>query len=167
MKNLTIGKIRGLQQIANQDGILTMCAMDHRGSLRSMINEESPGEVDYTEMVERKVELCSSLAEYASAVLLDPIFGAAQCISRGVLPKSTGLLISIEASGYSGQKEHRLTELLSDWSVQKIKRMGASAVKILLYYRPDLKQLASQQLDTVNMVARECIEYDLPFWWNR
>jgi tagatose 1,6-diphosphate aldolase len=41
--------------------------------------------------------------------------------------------------------------------------MGASAVKILVYYRPDLKQLASQQLDTVNMVARECIGYDLPF----
>jgi len=163
VKNLPIGKIRGLQQIANADGILAMCAMDHRGSLRSLIDEESPGEVDYAEMVERKLELCSSLAEYASAVLLDPIFGAAQCLSHGVIPKSTGLLISIEASGYSGQKEHRLTELLSNWGVEKIKRMGASAVKILVYYRPDLKQLAGQQLDTVSMVARECIEYDLPF----
>ena len=163
MKSLTVGKIRGLQQIANPDGIFAMCAMDHRGSLRSMIDEESPGEVDYKEMVERKLELCSSLAKYASAVLLDPIFGAAQCISHGVLPKSTGLLVSIEASGYSGGKEHRLTKLLSDWSVEKIKRMGASAIKILVYYRPDLKRLAGQQLDTVNMVAKECIKYDLPF----
>ena len=163
MKNLTLGKIRGLQQIANPDGILAMCAMDHRGSLRSMIDEESPGEVDYAEMVERKLELCSSLAKYASAVLLDPIFGAAQCISRGVLPKDTGLLVSIEASGYRGNKEQRLTELLGGWNVEKIKRMGASAVKILVYYRPDLKQLARQQLDTVNTVARECIEYDIPF----
>ena len=163
IKNLTIGKIRGLQQIANPDGILAVCAMDHRGSLRSLIDEESPGEIDYEEMVERKLELCSSLAKYASAVLLDPVFGVAQCLSHGVLPKSTGLLVSIEASGYSGQKEYRLTELLSNWGVEKIKRMGASAVKIMVYYRPDLKQLASQQLDTVNMVARECIEYDLPF----
>jgi len=163
MKNLTIGKIRGLQQIANPDGIFTMCAMDHRGSLRTMIDEESLGEAGYEEMVERKLELCSSLAKYASAVLLDPIFGAAQCISHGVLPRRTGLLVSIEASGYSGEKEHRLTELLSGWSVEKIKRLGASAVKILVYYRPDLKQLASQQLDTVNRVARECIKYDLPF----
>ncbi|MBI4283143.1 MAG: tagatose 1,6-diphosphate aldolase [Chloroflexi bacterium] len=163
MKNLTIGKMRGLQQIANADGILTICAMDHRGSLRSMINEENPGKVSDAEMVERKLELCSSLAEHTSAVLLDPIFGAAQCISRGVLAKTTGLLVSLEASGYSGQKEHRLTELLKDWSVEKIKRMGASAVKILLYYRPDLKQLARQQLDTVNTVAKECIEYDIPF----
>ncbi len=163
MKKLTVGKIRGLQQIANQDGILTMCAMDHRGSLRSMINEKSPEEVGYAEMVKRKLELCSSLAEYASAVLLDPIFGAAQCISSGVLPKSTGLLVSIEASGYSGGKEHRLTELLNNWNVEKIKRMGASAVKILLYYRPDLKQLAGKQLETVSTVAEQCIRYDLPF----
>jgi len=163
MKSLTIGKVRGLQQIANPDGILTMCAMDHRGSLRSMIDKEQPGEVNYEEIVKRKLELCSSLARYASAVLLDPIFGAAQCISHSILPNNTGLLISIEASGYSGEKEHRLTKLLDGWSVEKIKRMGASAVKILVYYRPDLKQLASQQLSTVNMVARECIKYDLPF----
>ncbi len=162
MKRISIGKIRGLQQIANADGIFIMCAMDHRDSLRSMINKEHPREVRYDEMVERKLELCSSLAPYASAVLLDPIFGAAQCISHGVLPKSTGLLVSIEASGYSGGAEHRLTKLLDGWSVEKIRRMGSSAVKILIYYRPDLKQLASQQLNTVNMVAMECVKYDIP-----
>ncbi len=163
MKNLTVGKIRGLQQVANSDGILTMCAMDHRGSLRSMIDAEHPGEVDYEEMVERKLELCSSLAGHSSAVLLDPMFGAAQCASRGVLPRGTGLLVSIEATGYGGGKEHRVTELLSDWSVEKIKRMGASAVKILVYYRPNFEPLSSQQLDMVNVVARECMRYDLPF----
>jgi len=163
MKRLSIGKIRGLQQIANPDGIFTICAMDHRGSLRSMIDKENPEEVDFKEMVERKIELCSTLAKCASAVLLDPIFGAAQCIGRNVLPSSTGLLVSIEASGYSGGKEHRLTRLLDGWSVEKIKRMGASAVKILVYYRPDLKQLVDEQLNTVNTIALECIKYDLPF----
>ena len=163
MKRLSIGKIRGLQRITNPDGIFTMCAMDHRGSLRSMIDEDNPEEVDSEEIIERKLELCSTLAKYASAVLLDPIFGAAQCISHSVLPNNTGLLVSIEASGYSGGKEHRLTKLLDEWSVEKIKRMGASAVKILVYYRPDLKQLASKQLNTVNTVALECIKYDLPF----
>ena len=163
MKRLSIGKIRGLQQITNPDGIFTICAMDHRGSLRRMIDEDQPGKVSYEEMVERKLELCSSLAKYASAVLLDPIFGAAQCISHGVLPNDTGLLVSIEASGYSGEKEHRLTKLLDDWNVKKIKQMGASAVKILVYYHPGLKQLASEQLSTIDAVAMECIKYDLPF----
>ena len=163
MSRLTIGKIRGLQQIANRDGIFTMCAMDHRGSLRTMIDEENPQEVDYEEMVERKLELCSSLAEHASAVLLDPLFGAAQCIGHGVLPKSTGLLVSIEASGYGGGREYRLTELLDGWNVEKVRRMGASAAKLLVYYRPDLIELAGKLLDMVDMIALECIKHDFPF----
>ncbi len=163
MKRLSIGKLRGLQQIANSDGIFTTCAMAHRSPFRPMIEEQYAQEVNYEEMVERKLELCSSLAEYASAVLLDPVFGAAQCISHSVLAGNTGLLVSLEASGYSGGQEHRLTRLLDGWGVEKIKRMGASAAKILVYYRPDLVELASQQLSTVNQVALECIEYDLPF----
>ncbi|MFC2033908.1 tagatose 1,6-diphosphate aldolase [Chloroflexota bacterium] len=163
MKKLTVGKIRGLQQIANADGILTMCAMDHRGSLKRMINKDNPDSVSYQEMLERKLELCSNLAQYASAVLLDPIFGAAQCVSRGLVPEGIGLLVSIEASGYGGGKENRLTSVLDNWGVEKIKKMGASAVKILLYYRPDLKELTNQQLNTVKKLADECIKYDIPF----
>ena len=56
MRKLSIGKIRGIQQIATPDGIFTICAMDHRGSLRSMIDKECLGEVNYEEMVERKLE---------------------------------------------------------------------------------------------------------------
>ena len=163
MKRRGIGKIRGLQQIANSDGIFIICAMDHRGSLRNMISDKRPREVSYEEMVGRKIELCSYLAESVSAVLLDPIFGAAQCISHSILPNNTGLLVSIEASGYDANKDRRLTKLLDGWNVGKIRRMGASAVKILVYYRPDLEQVATQQLNMVDEVAMECIKYDLPF----
>jgi tagatose 1,6-diphosphate aldolase len=160
---ITVGKIRGLQQLASPDGIFTICAMDHRGSFLNMINRENPEKVRYEEIVGRKVELCSCLAGSSSAVLLDPIYGAAQCISQGALPSSTGLLVSIEATGYTGERDRRRTRLLDGWSVDKIKRMGASAVKILVYYRPDLGQLARDQLDTVDSVARQCIEHDVPF----
>jgi tagatose 1,6-diphosphate aldolase len=163
MEGITVGKLRGLQQIASPDGVLTICAMDHRGSFRNMINPANPQSVSYDEMVKRKLELCSTFAPIATAVLIDPLFGAAQCISQGTLPGSTGLLVSIEATGYSGSKEHRVTELLEGWGVEKIKRMGASAVKMLVYYRPDLKELAAKQLQIVRSVAEDCIEYDIPF----
>jgi len=163
MKELSIGKIRGLQQIANSDGIFTICAMDHRGSLRKMIDEDNPNDVSYETMVKHKLELCSSLAKHASAVLLDPVFGAAQCISHSILPKDTGLLVSMEATGYQGEKDRRLTTLVDNWSVEKIRRMGASAVKILVYYRPDAREIAAKQLNTISMLASECIKYDIPF----
>ncbi|MBI2853177.1 MAG: tagatose 1,6-diphosphate aldolase [Chloroflexi bacterium] len=163
MKKLTIGKLRGLQQIASEDGIFVICAIDHRESFRNMIGGKNPEGVSTAEMTVRKMELCSTLGRYGSAVLLDPIFGAAQCIAGGALPRDAGLLVSIEASGYGGGKENRRTELLNDWGVEKIKRMGASAVKILLYYRPDLKPLAGEQLAIISQVAQDCIEYDIPF----
>ena len=163
MTSLSVGKLRGLQQIAGPEGIFTICALDHRGSFRNMINRENPQAVTYDEMVSRKMELCSTLGPHASALLIDPLFGAAQCIGQGILPRSTGLLVSTEATGYEGGKEHRVTTLLEGWGVEKIKRMGASAAKILVYYRPDIQPLAGEQLKTVNAVAEDCIKYDLPF----
>ena len=163
MNRPSIGKIRGLQQISTSDGIFTICAMDHRGSLQTMIEKDHPEQVEYEEMVARKLELCAALAPYASAVLLDPNYGAAQCVAGGVLPGHTGLLVSIEATGYQSDPQGRVTTLLSGWSVEKIKRMGGSAVKILIYYRPDLAELAEKQLKTVQRVADESREHDLPF----
>jgi tagatose 1,6-diphosphate aldolase len=164
MDKLTIGKIRGLQQVANDDGTFTVLAMDHRGSFKDMINPKNSASVSYDEIVRRKMEMCSELSKYASAVLLDPIYGAVQCISCGVLPGNKGLLVSIEESGYEGGKESRVTRLLTNWSVEKIKRLGASAVKILIYYRPDLKDLARKQLDIVKSVAEECQVHDIPLF---
>ena len=160
---LSIGKIRGLQQVTNQLGIFTICAMDHRGSLRGLVSEEHTAEIGYDQMVAYKRELCASLSPHASAVLLDPIFGAAQCISHRVLPSNTGLLVSLEASGYEGGAEHRETRVLDGWGVAKIKRMGASAAKLLLYYRPDLEPLAGRQREIVGQLAQECAQHDLPF----
>ncbi|MCX6011294.1 MAG: tagatose 1,6-diphosphate aldolase [Chloroflexi bacterium] len=164
MKKLTIGKLRGLQQLANNDGIFNMCAMDHRRSLSRIMEGETviEGSTGYEEMAQRKLELCTHLAPHASAVLLDPLFGAAQCISHDALPRSTGLLVSLEASGYAGASEYRMTELEEGWSVEKIKRMGASAVKFLIYYRPDLIELANKLMDLVETVGQECQKYDIP-----
>jgi len=162
MRRLSIGKTRGLQQMANERGILGMCALDHRGSLMRMLNEKHPGDVSYQTMVEFKLDLCEILAPHASAILLDPVYGAAKVIAAGVLSRDTGLLVSLEATGYSGEAEARVTDILTDWSVGKIKKMGATGVKLLLYYRPDV-DVADRQLSIVRQVADDCLSMDIPF----
>ncbi|MCL4534196.1 MAG: tagatose 1,6-diphosphate aldolase [Bacteroidetes bacterium] len=163
MDGLSVGKIRGLQQISTVDGAIVVCAMDHRESLRQMLSREAGIDPTYSEMVRRKLELCKALAPHSSAVLLDPVYGAAQCIAANVLPGGTGLLVSIEATGYEAVGDERLTTLLEDWNVEKIKRLGASAVKILVYYRPDRPANSSKQLATIRQVADECTKLDIPF----
>ena len=161
-RQLTIGKIRGLQQIATPSGHLVMCAMDHRSGLVSMMEGIHHGAPDYAEIVQMKLDICSVLGTHSSGILLDPEYGASQCIASGVLGGQTGLLVSIEATGYQKDPTGRLTVLLRDWSVEKIKRMGASAVKMLVYFRPDITKLAARQLEVIAGVAGDCIKYDIP-----
>jgi len=160
--SLSIGKARGLHQISRENGLFTMAAMDHRGSLEHGLCP-APGTGCYEDMVDFKIDLCGALAKHASAVLLDPVYGAAQAIGRSALPRNTGLLVSIESTGYEGDKTARVTRVLEGWSVEKIKRLGASAVKMLVYFRPDSGKLARSQLATVGEVAESCLKYDIPF----
>jgi tagatose 1,6-diphosphate aldolase len=162
-KNLTIGKLRGLQQMADDKGILAMCAMDHRGSMQRMINRNAPEQVSYDVLVEYKRDLTERLAPEATAVLLDPIYGAAQAIAGGDLSGNVGLLVSLEETGYESNAQGRVTTLLPEWSVEKVKRMGASAVKILLYYRPDLAGNAAGQRQVTRLVSAQCLDWDIPF----
>jgi tagatose 1,6-diphosphate aldolase len=159
--NISIGKLRGLQQLADSRGMMAMCAIDHRGALKRALNGEDPAAVGYQDIVDFKLDLCQAVAPFASAILLDPEYGAAQAVAAGVLPGTNGLLVSMEKTGYAGNSAARITELLPGWDVKKAKRMGASAVKLLIYFRPDLKDVASKQLDLVARLADQCIEEDI------
>jgi tagatose 1,6-diphosphate aldolase len=161
--NISIGKLRGLQQLADSSGMMTMCAIDHRGALKRALNEKNPDAVSYQDIVGFKLDLCQAVAPFASAILLDPEYGAGQAITAGLLPGFKGLLVSMEKTGYIGDSAARITEILPGWSVKKAKKMGASAVKLLIYFRPDIKSVASQQLDLVARLADQCLEEDIAF----
>lgn len=160
---LTIGKLRGLQQLSDRDGRFAMCALDHRDSMRRMIAPAAPDSVGDPALIEYKRDLTDCLAPAATAVLLDPIFGAAQAIAGGVLPGDTGLLVSLEETGYEQAGDGRLTALLPGWGVEQAKRMGASAVKILLYYHPDSSAATGRQREVARQVAADCARADIPF----
>ncbi len=162
-KQLTIGKYLGLKKIANEHGLITITAMDHRGSLKRAINPQDPNSVTYEQMVAMKKKLASHLAPHSSALLVDPIYAAAQLIASDIIPRNTGILVALEKSGYSGSSTARVTTILEGWSVEKIKRMGANAVKVLLYYNPDAGDIARRQEELVQYVAEECKKYDIPF----
>ena len=161
-KILSLGKLRGLQQISTIYGFFAMTAMDHRASMQRMINASSPESVGAETLTAYKRDLTASLAPVSSAVLLDPIYGAAQVVASGDLPRDVGLLVGVEATGYTDEGGARLTEFLGDWSVEKIKRMGASAAKILIYYHPDLPDIAERQRTVTGRFIENCQRNDLP-----
>lgn len=161
--SLTIGKLRRLQQCSTPDGMFVIVALDHRDDLRRLLKPIEPDSLSYGEMAAFKSEVVQSLAGVASAVLLDPEYGAAQAIAAGSLPGNTGLLVTIEAAGYVGDAANRRTALLENWGVRHIARMGASAVKMRLYYHPEAKNAAKQEA-LVDEVVAACREEDIPLF---
>ncbi len=162
MRQLTPGKLRGLQRCATAGGAISILALDHRNNLRRSLNPADPGSVTFNDMTQFKMEVVSPLASCASAVLLDPEAGAAQCIAAGVLPPDTGILVAVDATGYSGEKYKRRSTILPGWSTEKVKKMGADAVKLLVYYHPGT-ELARETEELVRKTAGECADLDILF----
>ena len=162
MKQMTIGKYRGVQRLADKRGSICMCALDHRGSLAKMLKEGTGVAPTYQDMVDFKFDICNALSPHCSAILLDPVYGAAQAIAADVLAGGTGLLVSLEETGYEGGGEARISRSLQGWNAAKVRRMGADGAKLLLYYRPDVP-VAAQQRALVQQLAAACDEQDLAF----
>lgn len=160
---LTIGKIRGLQRCAAPNGTFTILALDHRGNLKRAFNPEAPDTVTYQQIVQFKQLLASHLSPQADGMLLDPVYGAAQAVASGALHGGTGLVVAVEKTGYAGDPTERATQILPGWGVNKIARMGAAAVKLLVYYHPDAANAVEQEA-IVKQVAEDCKRYDLPLF---
>jgi tagatose-1,6-bisphosphate aldolase len=160
---LSIGKWRGLQQCATSRGALAVLALDHRNNLRQALRPADPSSVPDAALTAFKQETIAAVGPAASAVLLDPQFGAAQCIASGALSGRVGLLVAVEASGYGGAAADRRSGVLPGWGVDKIRRMGANAVKLLVYYHPQASG-ASEQEAFVEQVASDCAVHDIPLF---
>jgi tagatose 1,6-diphosphate aldolase len=161
--DITIGKVRRLQQCATPGGKLAMFALDHRGNLQRALSPDDPHSVTYKQMVSFKLEVTAAMSPVSSGILLDPQYGAAQSIAAGAIDNGCGLLVAVEKTGYTGDSTARESQILPGWSVEKIYRMGADGVKLLLYYHPEAPNAAEQEA-LVAEVAESCRRYDMPFF---
>lgn len=163
MRALTPGKVRGLTTTSGPAGIFTVLAIDHRDSMRVVLDPEDPAAVPASRLTEIKLWLVAALASEATAVMLDPEYSAAQAIATRSLPGGIGFLAALEAQGYMGDPTARQTSLLDGWSVEKAKRLGASGIKLLVLYRPD-SPIADAQDQMIRDVVADCARYDIPLF---
>ena len=98
----------------------------------------------------------------SSAMLLDPHYAYPEGIS--VFEPTKGLIITLEDSIFNETENGRISSEIDDWSVEKIKRIGADAVKVLIWYRPDLDSATKQsQKDFAKRTGEFCNQFDIPF----
>lgn len=130
-----------------------MLALDQRGSFEKMV-----GSTDKSVLIEKKKQVIEALEDKFSGVLLDPKYGLPAYKQSGCLKP---FLLCAEKSGYQDIAGERLTEI--EYSVEELNNMGASGIKLLVYFNPFLKS-AQKQLETAGEILEDCQKTGLPMF---
>ncbi|OJG44557.1 tagatose 1,6-diphosphate aldolase [Enterococcus gilvus] len=151
-----------IKQLCNEEGVIGALAIDQRGALKKMITKFKGSEAEDAEIVEFKKIVSSQLTKYASSILLDPEYGLP---AAEVRTDNAGLLLAYEKTGYDASTPGRLPDLLSIWSVKRLKEVGADACKFLLYYDVDeAEEINKQKHAFIERIGSECQAENLPFF---
>jgi tagatose 1,6-diphosphate aldolase len=155
-----LGTRHGLDACASEEGAFAVLALDHRQNLRRELRPNDPESVSHQEMADFKAAVVRALSPIATGTLLDPEIGLGPAIAGGAVRGGAGLIVAVEATGYLGEPGARVSRVLEGWSAAKVKRTGASAAKLLIYYHPEARNSAEQEA-LVAGVADECRSRDL------
>ncbi|HVZ00821.1 MAG TPA: tagatose 1,6-diphosphate aldolase [Dongiaceae bacterium] len=160
---ISAGKLRALRRLADDDGRFKMIAVDQRPPmLKALAGKFAPLRPSYADLAAVKKTLAGTLLPHGSALLIDPDYGFTA--AEPVIPPGKGLLVTLEDFDFDETPAGRKSRVLQGWSVEKIKRMGADGVKLLLWYRPDAAaDVLEHQRHLVREVGDACRAYDLPF----
>ncbi len=156
------GKFKGINSIADQNGVIAAVAIDQRGSLKKAIAKAKGSDATDAELREFKTLISEVLTPYASAILLDPEYGL-EAVKRRAPGK--GVLLAYEKTGYDATVKGRLPDVLPEWSVQRLIAAGANGIKVLLYYDPDDEaRINTIKHAFIERIGDECRANDVPLF---
>lgn len=141
---------------------ILMLALDHRGSFKKLINPQAPETVNQAQVARIKQEIISSLYDQFSGLLIDSEAGLTAFQKASVSKNNPKpYLLCIEKTGYEDEQGSRKTQL--EFSVSELKSLGASGVKLLLYYHPQAPT-KQHQLMIARQVLQDCQRAKLPLF---
>lgn len=160
---LSAGKYWGMRRMADAQGRFKMTAVDQRPPIKNPIKlKRGTAEAPWEDVADFKEMLIEELQGESSAMLLDPHFAYPRGVTK--LLASRGLIVTLEDSIFRETPSGRLSSEIDDWSVEKIKRIGGDAVKVLTWYRPDADAAVCRaQQDFTQRIGDACRRYDIPF----
>lgn len=156
-----LGKLRRLHRISDADGFIRVAAIDHPENYVALFDDDLES-VSFAEVVESKLELVAAMSEASTAVLVDPVWSFGQAVLTAAVPGSVGIISGLEELAYSPSGFGTETVVRKAWTVPVLARLGVDAAKLVVFYRPELADVAASQHDLVADLARQCDEAELP-----
>jgi tagatose-1,6-bisphosphate aldolase len=157
-----------LADIASDDGVFAIIAMDQRNTLRRMFKAVGI-EASEEDLRTAKADVARALTPAASGMLLDPTFGVPAVTEARALAPGCGLLVAAEPSSrdsYNGEPRiSRDPELNARW----VSEQGGDALKFLVQLRADRPipaagepDLVREALDVCSEIISDCNSEGLP-----
>ncbi|NDL62240.1 tagatose-bisphosphate aldolase [Acerihabitans arboris] len=157
MSKMSTSELRSYQQICGSDGAMMVIACDQRGAMRSLLSNDPArqAQISERELGFIKADITRYLASQASCVLVDPVCAVPQLVDDGIIARDTALLIGLDASGFDTTPEgYRLSRLAANISARRVRELGATGGKIMVYLRSDREGANQHNID----ILRHCIE---------
>ena len=160
MRSNNIGKLVHIKKLCNDESHLQMLAIDQRPPIFNLIKERKK-RYTYKDVVDFKKNISLNLSQHSTAILMDPVYSVPNLIPSS---KSKGLIITLEDHDFIERGKGRYSKNIKNWTVEKIKRIGGDAVKVLAWYRPDADQKSiKHQKRYIETIGKQCEKYDIPF----
>ncbi len=156
-------KFDHMLRLSDDQQVIAALAIDQRGALKRLLAAAAGGG-DFGDdiLIDFKKVISSDLTPYASSILLDAEYGVPASELRA---PSCGLIAGYEKTGYDASTPGRLPDLLDNWSVKRLKDLGADAVKILLYYDVDDKaEINDIKHAWIERIGSECQAENIPYF---
>ena len=160
MRSDNIGKLIHIKKLCNNLSHLQMLAIDQRPPIFNLIKDRKK-RYTYKDVVDFKKNISLKLSQHSTAILMDPVYSLPNLIPSS---KSKGLIITLEDHDFIEKGKGRYSKNIKNWTVEKIKRIGGDAVKVLAWYRPDADQKSIEhQKEYIETIGKQCEKYDIPF----
>lgn len=164
MAAMTTAERRGYQQICRDDGAMMVIACDQRGGMRAVLAKtpEEQAKISNDVLGLTKMDITAHLARHAGCVLVDPLCAVPGLVDQGVLHRTTGLLIGLDASGFDLTPEgYRVSNMVPGITARRVRELGGTGAKIMIYLRADVPGANTANMATLAAVIADFAAEDL------
>lgn len=164
MPPMTTAERRGYQQICGDEGAMMVIACDQRGGMRTLLagTPEEQAKIGNDVLGLTKADITAHLARHAGCVLVDPVCAVPALVDDGVIHRTTGLLIGLDASGYDTTPEGwRISNMVPGITARRVRELGGTGAKIMIYLRSDIAGANVANMATLSAVIADFAAEDL------
>jgi tagatose 1,6-diphosphate aldolase len=162
---MTTAEFRGYQQICGPDGAMMVIACDQRGGMRTLLSDDPAVQATIGTGIlgDTKADITRYLAAEASCVLLDATCAVPRVVDEGILPRHVGLVIGLDDSGWDVAAEggYRLSKLVPGISARRVRTLGGTGGKIMVYLRADRPEANRHNLAILDHCVADFATEDL------